>query len=226
MPRIARIVVPGCPHHVIQRGSRRQRIFFCDADRQVYLQLLKQLGKKCHLSYLCYCLMENHVHLIAVPKFSWSLSRGIGEAHRKYASLINIRENWRGHLWQARFSSYPLDEKHLFYSVRYIEQNPVKADIVPIAEDYIWSSAKAHVFGISDPILSPSDLLSGIEEWSSFLKEELDEADLDLIRDHESSGRPLGDERFIKKIETITGRVLRPRKRGRKKGKRCAVSNQ
>jgi putative transposase len=162
--------------------------------------------------------MENHIHLVAVPKFTWSLTRGIGEAHRKYASMINIRENWRGHLWQARFSSYPLDEKHLFCSVRYIEQNPVRAGIVLRAEDYIWSSAKAHIDKTSDPILSDSRLFAGIEDWSSFLKEDIGETEITLIRDHESSGRPLGEESFVSHLETITGRILLPRKRGRKKG--------
>lgn len=217
MPRIARIVVPDCPHHVIQRGNRRQKTFFCDSDKYLYLQLLGQQGEKYGISYLCYCLMENHIHLIAVPRYTWSLTRGIGEAHRKYASTVNIRENWRGHLWQARFASYPLDEKHLFTAVRYIERNPVMAGIVSRAEHYAWSSAKAHVDKTNDPILSDSDLLAGIEDWSSFLKEELRETDIAQIQDHESSGRPLGKESFVRDIEAITGRFLLPRKRGRKK---------
>jgi putative transposase len=162
--------------------------------------------------------MENHVHLIAVPRYAWSLTRGIGEANRKYASTVNIRENWRGHLWQERFASYPLDERHLFKAVRYIERNPVMAGIVSRAEHYAWSSAKAHVDKTNDPILSNSYLLAGIEDWSSFLKEELGETDIAQIQDHESSGRPLGKESFVRDIEVITGRFLLPRKRGRKKG--------
>ncbi len=218
MPRIARVVVPECPHHVIQRGGRRQRVFFCEADRVLYLRLLKHHGEKRRLSFLCYCLMENHVHLVAIPRFTWSLSRGIAEAHRNYANLINIREDWKGHLWQARFSSYPLDEKHLFNSIRYIERNPVKAGIVSRAEDYEWSSARAHVYRTKDPILSHSELLSAIDDWSSFLEEDLSDTEITLIRDHESSGKPLGEESFISHIEKITGRVFRPRKRGRKWG--------
>ena len=225
MPRIARIVVPECPHHITQRGGRRQRVFFCDEDKILYIRLLKHHGEKHHISFLCYCLMENHVHLVAVPRFTWSLTRGIGEAHKKYAIMVNTRENWKGHLWQARFSSYPLDEEHLFRSVRYIERNPVKAGIVSRAEDYMWSSARAHVQKKTDPILSDSDLFTGIDDWSSFLKEDLSETETNLLRDHERSGRPLGEESFISQIEEMTGRVLRPRKRGRKKGKGCTVTN-
>lgn len=218
MPRIARIVVPDCPHHVIQRGNRRQKVFFCDTDRVLYLQLLKQQGKRCGISFLCYCLMENHVHMVAVPKFSWSLTRGLGEAHRKYTSSVNIRENWKGHLWQGRFISYPLEEKHFYYTVRYIEQNPVRAGIVQRAEDYSWSSARARVYKTDDILVSDRRLLGGIEDWTSFLAEAPSELEIALIRNHELSGRPLGDESFIRQLEKTAGRVLSLKKRGRKKG--------
>ena len=218
MPRIARIVVPDCPHHVIQRGNRRQKVFFCDADMILYLQLLKQQGERCGISFLCYCLMENHVHMVAVPKFSWSLTRGLGEAHRKYTTSVNIRENWKGHLWQGRFISYPLDEKHLYYAVRYIEQNPVRAGIVLKAEDYSWSSARAHVYKTDDILVSDGRLFGRIEDWTSFLGEAPGESEIALIRNHELSGRPLGDESFIRKLEKAAGRILSLRKRGRKKG--------
>jgi REP-associated tyrosine transposase len=162
--------------------------------------------------------MDNHVHLIAVPQQAWSLAKGIGEAHRKYTNAINIRENWRGFLWQGRFLSYPLDEARLYNAVRYIERNPVRAGVVKKAEQYSWSSAKAHILGAPDPLLSMAGFPLVIKDWASYLREADNESDVMRMREHERNGRPLGDASFIQRLEQITGRVLAPQKRGRKKG--------
>src|SRR4030042_452313 len=103
MPRIARVVIPGCPHHIVQRGNRRQRVFFNDDDRIYYLQLLRKYGDLEGIKFWAYCLMENHVHLIAVPSHHQSLFKGLGMAHWKYTLKVNLREDWRGYLWQGRF---------------------------------------------------------------------------------------------------------------------------
>jgi putative transposase len=211
MPRIARVVVPGIPHHVVQRGNRSQKSFFSDADRSLYLRLLKRHGERAGLSFLAYCLMENHVHLIAVPKNMKSLWRGLGEAHRKYTTIINIREDWRGYLWQGRFSSFPLDEGHFYRAVRYIERNPVRAGIVSRAEDYPWSSARAHVLDQSDPLLASIRPFLKLEDWISYLRDPDDEPFLDQIRGCSRTGRPLGEESFLIQLEKSTGRRLRAR---------------
>jgi putative transposase len=114
VPRIARVVIPGLPHHVIQRGNRRHLVFFSDEDKSLYLKILKTQAENKGIQFWAYCLMANHVHFIAVPIFPDSLSRDIGEIHRRYTSLINIRENWKGYLWQGRFLSYPRDDAYLF----------------------------------------------------------------------------------------------------------------
>jgi putative transposase len=124
MARIARVVAPGIPHHVTQRGNRRQQAFFYDADYQAYLELMSEWCAKFKVQILAYCLMPNHVHLIAVPETKDSLNRAIGEAHRRYTRRINFREGWRGHLWQGRFSSFILEQNHLFACTRYVELNP------------------------------------------------------------------------------------------------------
>jgi len=120
MPRIARAVIPRLPHHVIQRGTRRQPVFFSDEDKSLCLKILKTQGEKRGIQFWANCLMDNHVHFIAVSKFPDSLSGGIGKIHRRYTSLINIRENWKGYHWQGRFLSYPMDNAHLLASARYI----------------------------------------------------------------------------------------------------------
>jgi putative transposase len=216
LARIARIVVPGCPHHVINRGNRNQKVFFSEEDKEYFFELLKRETVKAKISVWVYCLMDNHVHLIAVPKTENALAKGIGEIQRKYALTINIRNDWKGHLWQTRFWSYPIDENHLYFAARYIERNPVVARLVENAEDFRWSSARAHVLKLKDELLSDFDLVSSIPDWKSYIGEKTSESVSDLIRSHAKTGRPAGDDKFIDELEKKTGRILRKQKPGRK----------
>ena len=152
MARLARVIIPGVPHHVTQRGNRRQATFFGNADYAAYLDLLSQWCGLCGIDVLAYCLMPNHVHLVVVPQAADSLHRGLGETHRRYTRRVNFREGWRGHLWQGRFASFPLDEPHLWAAVRYVERNPLRAGLVTRVEDWPWSSARAWVTGKDDPL--------------------------------------------------------------------------
>jgi putative transposase len=158
--------------------------------------------------------MDNHVHFVAVPKVQKALAKGFGGIQRKYALIINIRNDWKGHLWQERFNSYPMDERHLHTAVRYIERNPVRAGIVTRAEDYYWSSARAHVFREKDGLLTDCFMTSSIPDWRTYLREETDDSDKKLIKSHIQTGRPLGDDKFIDKLEKISGRSLRKKKPG------------
>ena len=132
MPRIARIIAPGIPHHVTQRGNRRMETFFRDEDYQAYLSLMAEWCRKYNVAIWAYCLMPNHVHLIAIPETEEGLRLAVGEAHRRYSAMINRRQKWTGHLWQGRFSSFPMDETYLLAAVKYIEMNPVRARLVAI----------------------------------------------------------------------------------------------
>ncbi|MDK1022419.1 MAG: transposase, partial [Candidatus Hydrogenedentes bacterium] len=151
---MARIVVPGFPHHVTQRGNRRADIFESDAVRGAYLRFLKTYCAKRGVSVWAYCLMTNHVHLVVVPQEGASLGTALHDTHTVYAMYFNSRTGFSGHVWQGRFFSCPLDESHHWAAVRYIEQNPVRAGIVDRAEDYPWSSAAAHCGRRSDAVLS------------------------------------------------------------------------
>ena len=215
MPRIARIVIPHIPHHVIQRGNRNQRVFFSEDDKKLYLKILTFNCSRQKIKIWCYCVMDNHVHLVAVPESAECLVRAIGETHRKYTWMINARNNWKGYLWQGRFQSYPMDEAYLFCCVKYVERNPVRAGIVRLAEEYQWSSARAHVFGLKDPVLSPLPLVSQVENWSNFLRGEDKEEDLEVLRKNQAAGRPIGSEDFIEMIEKITGKSFRKKAPGR-----------
>jgi REP-associated tyrosine transposase len=156
--RLARAVVPSLAHHITQRGNRRQRTFFCPDDYLLYIALLAEWCGRCGVEVWAYCLMPNHVHLIAVPGSPDALRRAIGEAHRRYTADINRREGWRGHLWQGRFASYVMDDRYTLAAARYVELNPVRAGLVARAEDYLWSSARAHLLGRNDCLVNPLGL--------------------------------------------------------------------
>jgi putative transposase len=216
MSRIARVVVPNFPHHIVQRGNRRQKVFFSDGDYLFYLRLLKKYGAEAGITYWAYCLMENHVHFVAVPHSPESLAKGLGAAHWKYTMSINIREDWKGYLWQGRFFSCPLDGRYLVAAMRYVECNPVRAGLVARAEDYPWSSARAHVFKQTDPLIESCIVQDEIKNWTAFLSTAVPECETKVLRQNTLTGRPAGSQDFLEKLEQITGRVLKGIKRGPK----------
>jgi len=219
MARVARVVAPGIPHHITQRGNRRQLTFFCEEDYRLYKALIGQWCQFHGVEILAYCLMPNHVHLIAVPKENMSLRLAIGEAHRRYTGKINKRQGWTGHLWQGRFYSNPMDESHLIQVLRYVLLNPVRAGLCQKPEEYAWSSAKAMATGSRDPLVTGHDRIRQIEDWNSFISLIPGEDDSTKIRNHLKTGRPLGNDHFIDRLEYDLGRKLRYKKRGRPKGK-------
>ncbi len=216
MARIARVVVENIPHHVIQRGNRRQDVFFSDEDKESYLAILKEQSQRFGVTYWAYCLMSNHVHLIAVPQSSESLAKAVGEAHRRYTRMINFREGWRGYLWQGRFSSFPLDHRYVYSAIRYVERNPVRARIVKEAEEYPWSSARAHIGKLDDRLIERCYLDDEIKDWRRFLDFEDNEEELQLFRRHGMTGRPLGNDKYIENLTRTLGRELKRRKPGPK----------
>ena len=217
MARMGRVVVPGMAHHVTQRGNRRQRTFFRKDDYLAYVELMAEWCGRCGVGVWGYCLMPNHVHLIVVPESEDGLRRAIGEAHRRYTRRVNFREGWRGHLWQGRFASFVMDEPYLLACARYVERNPVRAGLCARAGDYPWSSAAAHLAGKDDGLVRVRPLLELVPRWGRHLLADPDEETVRRLRRHEGTGRPLGGERFLQRLEKIVGRLLRPRKPGRKK---------
>ena len=216
MARLARVVVPGVAHHITQRGNRRQETFFCEGDYAAYVDLMAEWCDRCGVQIWAYCLMPNHVHLIAVPQSEEGLRRGIGEAHRRYSRRINFRQGWRGHLWQGRFASFAMDEKHLMMAVRYIELNPVQAKLCRAPWRWPWSSAAAHLAGKDDRLVRVAPLLKRVADWRAYLGERLDGEQVELLRRHERTGRPLGSSHFLGRLEKTLGRLLRKQRPGRK----------
>jgi len=190
--------------------------FFCDEDYLTYLALMAEWCRKFNVSVWCYCLMPNHVHLIAVPETEESLRMAIGEAHRRYSVMINRRQKWTGHLWQGRFSSFPMDETYLLAAAKYIEMNPVRANLTPDPYAWRWSSAKAHADGTDDILVKTSPLLQIVGDWRVFLRDTVEE-DANKIRSHERTGRALGSDSFLESLELSLMRAVKRRKAGRKK---------
>jgi putative transposase len=219
MARISRIVAIDYPHHITQRGVRSMDIFRSDDDRNQYLQFIKEESQKCEIDILAWCLMTNHVHFIAVPHTETSFARGFGEAHKRYTRMKNFKDKVRGYLFQGRFGSCVLDERHLLAAVRYVENNPVVAGMVKHAWQYKWSSAAYHAGAIKkDVLLSSRNLYGLVKDWRTYLEEQSeDQHDGHNVRRATRTGRPAGDHSFVKKIEKLTGRLLQREKPGPKK---------
>ena len=215
MARLARLVIPGLPHHVTQRGNRRQQTFFNDGDYAAYVELMADWCREEGVEIWGYCLMPNHVHLIAVPAAEQSLRRAFGEAHRRYTRRINFREKWRGYLWQGRFASFVMDEPYLLAAARYVELNPVRAGLVADAGEWPWSSARPHLERRDDRLVKTAPLLAMIADWRALLDSVVREDELRDLREHGHTGRPLGSASFLDRLESMVGRVLRPQKGGR-----------
>jgi len=220
MPRLARNVFPKLPHHITQRGNRREDVFYTDTDKNLYLKWLNEYCQKYNVDILAYCLMTNHVHLVLQPDLADGLQKVLKPLHMRYAQYINKSKGWKGHLWQGRFFSSALDESYLWSAIRYIEQNPVRAGMVEVAEDYVWSSAAAHCGIRKDSLLTE---LTGMKravplhEWSKWLSRPEKEGDINIIRRNVEKGLPCGSEYFIDHLETQTNRQLRYRPQGRPK---------
>jgi putative transposase len=204
------------PHHITQRGNRRQQTFFNEGDYAAYLELMAEWCREEGVEIWSYCLMPNHIHLIAVPSSEDGLRRAIGEAHRRYTRRINFREKWRGYLWQGRFASFVMDEPYLVAAARYVELNPVRARLAVCADAWRWSSARAHLLGRDDRLVKVAPLLAMIADWRALLESALSEEELRDLRGHSRTGRPLGDETFVERLECTVGRALKPQKRGPK----------
>ena len=216
MSRIARVILPGEPHHLIQRGNRRAAVFHADEERHAYLRLLREYGALHGLAVWAYCLMTNHVHLVAVPRDAESVALALRGVHTVYAMQYNTRHRGTGHLWQGRYRSCPMDHAHAWAAVRYVERNPVRAGMVARAEDYPWSSAQAHCGLRRDALLDPGFPAPGIvEDWHERLRHPDDETHVRALRSATNIGRPCGSGAYCKQIEGQLSRTLMPQLPGR-----------
>ena len=216
MARLARILVPGSPHHVTARGNRREPIFFEDGDQEIYLDMLAEQMRLARVSVWAYCLMPNHVHLILTPEDEAGMGRAMGAAHRRWANFVNARGRWRGHLFEGRYKSSVMDEAHLMAAVRYVALNPVRARLVAKAEDWPWSSVRAHLAGRDDGLVSVAPVLERYGDFAELMRTDADDPAFAAIRASEATGRPLATAEFIAGLERILRRPIARRAPGRK----------
>ncbi len=156
-------------------------------------------------------------HLIAVPASEQGLRRAIGEAHRRYTRRINFREKWRGYLWQGRFASFVMDEPYLLAAARYVELNPVRCATGRTARPSGLGAVHGRICrGATTCLVKVGPLLAMVGDWKGLLDSALREEELEELRGHGRTGRPLGDAAFLERLEGIVGRVLKPQKAGRK----------
>jgi len=218
MARLARVVLVDEPHQVTQRASLGQNVFDTGLDRKNYMAMLLEYKKRHSLNIWAYCLMDNHVHFVAVPKKSDSLALVFSKVHMRHAQRINFRRKQRGHLWQGRFFSAVLDEPYMWAAVRYVENNPVRAGMVEKAEEYAWSSARAHCKGIADPILSTEFPPAGaVKNWAMWLRKIESTRKIEHLRKMTCSGKPCGEKDFASKVGKILGREFGSQPIGRPK---------
>jgi putative transposase len=213
------------PHHVTQRGNHREQVFFEDGDPAAYLTLLHAYACRRQLEIVAYCLMPNHVHLVVVPSDAIGMHRALRAVHSQYAQRVNRMRQLKGHLWQGRYFSSPLDEAYFVNAVRYVECNPVRARLVAKAEDYGWSSAAAHCALRYDPLVEAKPrwpALQGIADWSRWLSEEIPAEPQKTLRLHGSRDLPCGSPEFIAELEKQAGRNLTYRERGGQRKRRLA----
>jgi putative transposase len=201
MPRTARVVVPEAPHHVVQRGNRRQRTFFCPQDYVAYLKIAAEEFSKAGVQVWAYCLMPNHVHLIAVPERQDALAAAVGLTHLRYTLRVNEREGWTGFLWQGRFASFPMDERYLLACERYVGLNPVRAGLAKHACEWPWSSVRAHIMGGSDPLLTPEPMIERLgKDLAQVFDTDVEDEMRQVLRRAAVTGRPLGAADWIKSL--------------------------
>jgi putative transposase len=216
MGRIARAVAVDLPHHITQRGNFGMTVFADDYERKRYLSWLVDYAQRYGMRIAAYCLMDNHVHFIATPTRHDSFARALNQTHMRYAQWVNRRSGRVGHLWQGRFYSCVLDGPHLFSAVRYVERNPVRAGVVERADEYRWSSARAHVQGGEDGVLNwPLELEDVAPDWAAYLAEPEDLEWTQGLRRAWRTGRPFGDGDFVGRVEQLLLRRLRPKAAGR-----------
>jgi len=216
MARIARAVAAGYPHHVLQRGNYRQTVFEEDTDYHRYRDMLGECAPKFGLSIWAYCLMSDHVQYVCVPKDADSLAKALNTLHMRYSQYFNHKKGRHGHLWQGRFYSSILDDRHALEAIRYDDTNPVRWGLVADATAYPWSSARGHALVASDPVLQDGcSIVRGAGDWKAYLSAASDVELVEDIRRNMRTGRPCGDKEFVRTLEILLNRSLTARPRGR-----------
>jgi REP-associated tyrosine transposase len=230
MPRRNRCLLPEIPCHVTQRGVDRREVFSSEQDRLTYLGLVRENLSDAGVRILGYCLMSNHVHLIALPAREDSMSILMRRVHGRYAQYYNAHSGRSGHLWQNRFFACMLGHSHLWSAMAYVERNPVRAGMVDHAEAYRWSSAKAHISGTDASGILDMEWWKreAPDKWAEVLNRQSEDVEANL-RSCTYAGKPFAEEEFVNAVAEKFGRFWtrgRPRKDGKRKQTQSDAESQ
>lgn len=224
MPRRPRVHIDGVPLHIVQRGHNRQPCFFAEEDYHSYLHWLSEALHKEHCALHAYALMTNHVHLLLTPKDAKAVPKLLIALGRRYVQYINVSYRRTGTLWDSRYKSSLIQaETYLLACQRYIELNPVRANMVDDPANYRWTSYRTNALAQSSAILTPHEVYqalgaSGPERQSAYralFRAQLDGEAINDIRLALNQSQPLGNERFYQHIEQMTGQRREGKPRGR-----------
>jgi putative transposase len=223
MPRLPRYVLPGYPYHIIQRGNNRCPIFGADEDYTYFMRIRSEACRQHGCLIHAYVLMTNHAHLAITPQKENSLAKVLQSVGRRYVQYFNISYQRTGTLWNGRYKAAVIDsDLYLLACYRYIELNPVRANMVAHPGDYRWSSYAANALGESDPLVTPHLLYQALGTCASkrqagyqrTFQDHIDNNTLAAIRESTQKGWALGDDRFKDEIEQLLHRRVRPLPRG------------
>lgn len=218
MPRVSRFVLPDVVHHVVARGVNRQRIFASGFDKAKYLKRFAKIADEEKVLVHGYCLMDNHVHWLLTPTTPLGLARLFQRVHTWWAMVFNRKHDRVGHLFQSRYQSSALGESHYWSALRYVELNPKKARLVRRADEWEFSSARAHVNGRPDPSINLVPVITRkrfcAADWLQFLRTP-DEFEIASLRTATKGNRPCGETSWIRSLEAKHTRRLIGRSVGR-----------
>jgi len=223
MARLPRLIVPGVPMHIIQRGNNREACFFSDQDYTVYLDKLKDYSKKYDVSVHAYVLMTNHVHLLVTPHTDHGISQLMQSLGRYYVRYINSVYDRTGTLWEGRFKSTLVsDERYLLTVSRYIELNPVRANMADDPAQYPWTSYQHNALGKPIELITPHEVYDRLGNtdkkrqaaYLALFEDQLGQQLITQISESTLKGWVLGDDRFKQQVEKQTSRRVEPQSRG------------
>lgn len=224
MPRKPRFFLTEIPVHVVQRGHSREPVFFEDSDYRAYLDWLGEAAARYHCAIHAYVLMTNHTHLLATPGDPQGVSRMMQYVGRRYVPYVNATYGTSGSIWEGRYkASLIQDDEYLLTCMRYIELNPVRANMTSTPGQYRWSSYRANAQGREDPLLTPHPLYQSLgrsttsrqEAYRALFKAHVEGTELKDIRAAWQTGTPLGNDHFKEKIEKKLKTKVGQARRGR-----------
>ncbi len=225
MPRKARILVPYCPHHLVQRGHDRKAVFVSNNDYQYYLGNLIEWKTKLGLRLYAWCLMTNHIHLIVEPHDDvTAISQLMKRINGRQTAYVNRLEGRSGALWEGRYKASPIQtDMYLLSCLRYVELNPVSAGMVAEPETYPWSSYRyrnaepfPEILDLDTCYLSlGSDNRERFAKYRDFVSQGISQQERDFLRASYQRNQLSGNGRFVDEIERRIGIRVERRSRGR-----------